>query len=334
MKLRLLEYLICPEHPDEYLQLRKGHVAKLFDYAKEVQSPLCRTYCGLAQGRFEEIPSGFIPDCRLCMSLEVEWGILQCPVCGGFYALYEGIPVLTNFFPEGTNIAADRLAAEYDFGKSKLAEYKRHGLFAGWANRHEAKILTEYFDLGSIGSVLYLGGASPVVVDMFNEQGIEMVIAGEDPHELLRMCEKELLNPSRLTFTVVSTQDPIALRGNSFDIVISGYRLYGPPGFVPPPLGDLIRTCRKSGAVALLLYHDNFFKRMFNLCEGRCGRMKESAHLIDEFLSHLSDEQDEIIVERHPSSLFELVVLRRKLPPTEDVRTPFPGDEAEAMINA
>jgi uncharacterized protein YbaR (Trm112 family) len=334
MKLRLLEYLICPDHPDEYLQLRKGHVAKLFDYASEVRSPLCHSYCGLAQGRFEVIPGDFLPDCQFCMSLEIEWGILKCPVCGGFYSLFEGIPVLTNFFPSDADLAADRLAAEYHFGKSKLAEYRRNGPLAGWADRHEAKILAEQLDLEAVSSVLYLGGASTALIDMFTEQGIEMVIAGEDPHELIRLGEKELLNPSRLTFMAVSGPDPTGLRCDSFDLVISGYRLYGPAGFVPPELGDLRRICHKSGTVALVLYRDSLFKRVFNLCEGKCGRMNESSHMVDEFLSQLPSGTDDIEIERYQSSLLELIVLRTRLSPTEDIRIPFPGDEAEAMINA
>jgi len=334
VKLRLLEYIICPNHPDEYLQLREGHIAKLFDYAREVQSPLCRNYCGLAQGRFEKIPTEIMPDCRSCMSLDVEWGILQCPVCGGFYSLYEGIPVLTNFFPANTDLAADMLAAEYHFGKSKLTEYKRSGPFAEWAGRSEAKTIAQKLDLDSIDSVLYLGSASPGIIDLFGDREVETVIACEDPDELIKINQKELLNPSRLTFTAVSGPSPNAFRRNSFDLVITSHRLYGTPGFGPPLLNNLIRACSKSGTIALLLYRNNLTKRVLHLCEGRCSGKNESIHKIDEFLGGLLSGAPQMEMERYSSTLVELVTLRAKALPPEDVRTPLPGDAAEAMINA
>ncbi len=334
MKLRLMEYLICPEHPDEYLQLRKGHVAKLFDYKGEVRSPLCKSYCGLAQGRFGALPPGFVPDCRFCMSLEVEWGVLQCPVCKRFYSLFEGIPVLTRFFPAGTDMSADRLAAEYHFGKSKLAEYRRGGPFAGWANRQETRFLMEHIDMESVDRVLFLGAAGPGIVELCCAKGVEMVIACEDPHELLRIGEKELLNPSKLYFTMVSGPNPSGIRGKSFDLVISGHRLYGPAEFTPPPPCDLVRLCRKSGSLALLLYHDNFFKRALHLCEGRCGKANDLEVLAGDFLNGLDTEKLNLKIMRYPSTLYELVIIRSKVKATEDIRTPFPGDEAEAMINA
>jgi len=334
VKLRLLEYIICPNHPDEYLQLREGHIAKLFDYTCEVRSPLCRNYCGLAQGRFEKIPAEIIPDCQYCMSLDVEWGILQCPVCGGFYSLYDGIPVLTNFFPAHTDLAADMLAAEYRFGKSKLTEYKRSGPLAGWADRSEAKILAEKLNLESIDSVLYLGGASPEVFGFFSDRGIETVIACEDPDELIKINEKELLNPSRLTFTAVSGPSPDAFRRNSFDLVITSHRLYGSPEFASPPLGGLIRACNKSGTVAIMLYRDNIIKRALHLCEGRGGKINKSIFKINEFLDQLLSGASQMEMERHSSILIELIILRPKVLPLEDIKTPLPGDAAEAMINA
>jgi len=334
MKLRLLEYIICPDHPDECLQLREGHVAQLFEYSCEVLSPLCKSYCGLAQGRFEKVPQEVVPDCQYCISLDVEWGILQCPICGGFYTLYEGVPVLTHFFPAGTDLAADMLAAEYHFRKSKLTEYRRRGPFAGWADRSEAKILREHLDLESVGSVLYLGGASARVMDLFGGADMETVIACEDPEELIKIDEKEVLCPSRLTYTAISGQSPNAFRRNSFDLVVIGQRLYGVSDFGLPVLNDLMRACKKSGCVALILYGRNFMKRALHLCEGRCVKQDKVTYKTGEFLEQLLGGAKHIEMERHHSALLELVTLRTNAVPPEDVRTPFPGDVAEAMINA
>jgi uncharacterized protein YbaR (Trm112 family) len=334
MKLRLLEYLTCPDHPDEFLQLRNGHIAKLFDHAVEVRSPICRYYCGLGQGRFEQLPGEFEIDCQSCISMEIQWGTLACPVCGGFYALYEGIPVLSTFFPADTEPAADRLAAEFRFGESNMMEYRRTGPFARIADRREVGFVAENLDLTSIETVLYLGGATPAIIDFFCRRGFEVVVTSEEPHQLLRIHESELVNPSRLAFFVVTAPDLLGLKPASFDLVVSGHRLYGPHGYVPPPVGDLARATHKSGAVALTLYKDNPHKRLLHLCEGYCGKMGENYTTTDEFLDALPESLAEMEMQRHSSSLLDLIILRFPQSEPEAIRAIFHGDEAEAMINA
>ena len=334
MKLRLLEYLTCPDHPDEFLQLRMGHVAKLFDHAVEVETPLCRYYCALAQGRLEDLPMELTPDCQTCISMELQRGFLTCPVCGGFYALYEGVPVLSKFFPASADTSADRLVAEFRFGDSKIVDYRRRGPFAKIAGRREAGFIAENIKLPPIDSVLYLGGATTSIIDLFCERDMEVVVASEEPHELLRIHEREMVNPSRLEFFVVTNPDLNGLRAESFDLVISGYRLYGPHGYIPPAVGDIARPCNKSGTIAMILYKDNYLKRIAGLCEGQCGRMKERSHTLDEFKAGLPESMRAMDMETHSSNLFDLLVLQFPKTEPEEVKTIFHGDEAEAMINA
>ena len=334
MRLRLLEYLTCPDHPDEFLQLRSGHVAKLFEHDIKVETPFCRYYCGLIQGRLEDLPDSLTPDCQTCISLDLQRGFLTCPVCGGFYTLYEGIPVLSTFFPAGTDHAFDRLVAEFRFGESKIVEYRRRGPFAGIADKREAAFITENIDLESVDSVLYLGGASRAIIDHCCDKGMQLFIASEEPHELLRINERELINPSRLAFFLVNGPDLAGIRKNSFDLVISGYRLYGPAGYIPPAIADIAKPCHKSGKVVMILYKDNYFKRLFRLCEGECGKMKETSHTLDEFKAGFPESLNSMDMQRHPSSLFDLLILQFPKTETEDVKTVFRGDEAEAMLNA
>ncbi len=334
MKLRLLEYLACPEHPDDFLQLRRGHVAKLFELGIEVGSPLCRYYCGLGQGRLEDLPEGFVPDCQSCISMDIQWGVLTCPVCGGFYGLYEGVPIISKFFPRGTDPAADRLAAEYNFGASRSMEYRRRGPFASFADRFEANFLAENIDLESINSVLFLGAASGMVLDALCNICIEVVVASEEPHELLRRRDSELLNPSRLEFYLVTGTDLAGIRDDSFDLVVAGYRLYGPRGFIAPPVADLARVTRKGGTVAMMLYRDNLYKRLFRLCEGECVGRGEGANALNDFLEQLASEMSGMEIKHVVSNIYDLVLLTHRQEDAADIVTAFHGDDAEAMINA
>jgi hypothetical protein len=196
------------------------------------------------------------------------------------------------------------------------------------------RFISENIDLESVDSVLYLGSASPAIIDYFCRRKIGVVVASEEPHQLLRIHESELINPSRLAFFMVSGRELSGLRADSFDLVISGYRLHDPSGFVPPPVNEFKRVSHRSGTVAIILYKENLIKSVFHLCEGRCGRRVESRRNLKEFMEHLHVDAEGMEIKRRSSSLFELVLLRFRVEETEDVRTILKGDKAEAMINA
>ena len=334
MKFRLLEYLTCPDHPDEFLQLRTGHIAKLFDHESDVSSPACQAYCGLAQGKFEDIPEYVIPDCKECMGLEIEWGTLRCPECGGFYSMYDGIPVLSKFFKEGTLPDYEKLAVQFDFGKSRYAEFKRTGPVGAWADRREANLLKENIDLEAVESALFLGCASLEVLDLFCGVGVEMIHAGDDPHELLRLRERDILCPRRFAYFTVPSGDLKGFRSESFDLVLTSYRLYGPKKNEWPKLDQLARLLRRSGSVAIILYRDSLTKRFLHLNEGEVGKYNGDKISTNEFLEMLPDSLKGLEREEVVTSLFDLVKFRFNIKTPGEIRVSYPGDEAEALINA
>ncbi|MEM1683856.1 MAG: Trm112 family protein [Ignisphaera sp.] len=107
MRYATIDIIICPNcrfYPLEVISFETQTINKK---AIEISIPFCRTYCGLNKVFLTDVESKTIVDCKLCLTIDIIWGLILCPHCCKWYPIISGLPLLyPNYLKNNKRIKA------------------------------------------------------------------------------------------------------------------------------------------------------------------------------------------------------------------------------------